>query len=215
MARANGWPDRLSAAAASARQSAGAPSNPYTPTTCGCPVVIVPVLSKATARNRPRFSRCAPPFTSTPPRAARATPASTAAGVPNASAHGDAATNSVMARRKDSRNGMPSNGGMTISRPAPISTAGTNTRITRSTVCCVGDFCACASSTMCITRARVLSCARRVTRTSNAPSPLIVPANTGCPASLPPAWIRPSPAPGSPRKPRRRPPHPSAAAPPV
>ena len=55
-------------------------------------------LSKAIASSFPRLSSGPPPFTSTPPRAARATPLSTALGVAIASAHGLAATSTAMAR---------------------------------------------------------------------------------------------------------------------
>ncbi len=64
----------------------------------GRPSVSVPVLSKAIALSAPRFSSAAPPFTSTPPRAARATPDSTALGVAMASAQGLAATSTAIAR---------------------------------------------------------------------------------------------------------------------
>ena len=64
----------------------------------GLSSVMVPVLSKAIAVSRPRFSRCAPPLISTPNWAARATAERTAAGVPMASAHGEAATSTAIAR---------------------------------------------------------------------------------------------------------------------
>ena len=64
----------------------------------GLPSVSVPVLSKAMADSEPRFSNGPPPFTSTPPRAARAMPDSTALGVAIASAHGLAATSTAIAR---------------------------------------------------------------------------------------------------------------------
>ena len=113
---------------------------------------------------------------STPWRAACAMPASTVAGVPSASAHGEAATSRVIERRNASRSGTPNSGGTIINSSATPMTAGTNTRENRSTVCCVGDFCAWASSTMCMTRARVLSPTRRVTWASSAPFLLMVPA---------------------------------------
>ena len=67
-------------------------------TSLGLPSVSVPVLSNAMARTRPRDSRSAPPLISTPPRAARATAASTALGVAIASAQGLAATKTAMDR---------------------------------------------------------------------------------------------------------------------
>ena len=53
-----------------------------------------------------------------------------------------------------------------------------------SASCWVGDFWVWASSTIFMTRARVLSFARRVTHTSSAPSPLMVPAKTWLPGAL-------------------------------
>ena len=64
----------------------------------GRPSVRVPVLSKAIAFNEPRSSSGAPPLISTPPRAARAMPDSTALGVAMASAQGLAATSTAIAR---------------------------------------------------------------------------------------------------------------------
>ncbi len=66
--------------------------------TLGLPVVIVPVLSKAITESERRFSRCTPPLINTPPRAARATAASTAEGVAMARAQGEAATSTAIAR---------------------------------------------------------------------------------------------------------------------
>ncbi len=51
-------------------------------------------------------------------------------------------------------------------------------RVMRSVQRCVGDFCACALSTSCCTRARVLSRASLETRISRAPSPFKLPAKT-------------------------------------
>ena len=111
-------------------------------------------------------------------------PAKMEAGVPSAKAQGEAATNKVMARRNDSWNGTPKNGGITISSPVAISTPGAKTLLNLSTVCWVGDCCDWASSTIFITRASVLSAASRVTLTCRAPSPLTEPAKTFAPGAL-------------------------------
>ena len=74
------------------------PLKVITSVTPNLPSVSVPVLSKASAFSPPMFSRCTPPLISTPLRAAWAMPANTAAGVPNASAHGEAATSNSMPR---------------------------------------------------------------------------------------------------------------------
>ena len=104
--------------------------------------------------------------------------------MPNARAHGEAATKSVMARMNDSRKGMPNNGETMTTSAVRARTAGTKIRSNFSTVRWVGDFCTWASSTIFITRARVESLARRVTLTSSAPSPLTVPAKTLSPGAL-------------------------------
>lgn len=58
----------------------------------GLPSVRVPVLSNAKAVKEPKSSNGRPPFIKTPPRAALATPLSTADGVEMANAQGLAAT---------------------------------------------------------------------------------------------------------------------------
>ena len=63
----------------------------------GSPVVIVPVLSKAKIFIIARRSNCKPPLIKTPIFALRATPDKTAAGVPIASAQGEAATKTIIA----------------------------------------------------------------------------------------------------------------------
>ena len=74
------------------------PFEATTSVSCGLPSVNVPVLSNAIAVSLPKFSSGAPPLTSTPPRAARATPLKTALGVEIANAQGLAATNTAIAR---------------------------------------------------------------------------------------------------------------------
>ncbi len=69
-----------------------------------------------------------------------------------------------------------------IRRPTPIRTDGTKIRSNLSVNCWVGERWASASATILTTRARVVSDALRATRTSSAPAPLIVPANTRCSA---------------------------------
>ena len=92
----------------------------------GRPTVSVPVLSMAKQRMAPSDSRCAPPLIRMPWRAARATPASTAAGVLMASAQGDAPTRSVMARRNASgQESQPITGGRTAITTVAAITAGT------------------------------------------------------------------------------------------
>src|SRR3546814_11592138 len=71
----------------------------------GRPAVSVPVLSNAKAFRDPRASSGPPPLISTPPRAARATPAKTALRVALASAPGLGATPTVLALTQLFRNG--------------------------------------------------------------------------------------------------------------
>ena len=78
------------------------PSTSMMSRTVGRPWVSVPVLSNAMVRTAPSSSNALPPLTKTPPRAVLAMPASTAAGVDIASAHGDAPTSTVIARAADS-----------------------------------------------------------------------------------------------------------------
>ncbi|MPM55675.1 hypothetical protein SDC9_102472 [bioreactor metagenome] len=184
IAFAKGCAERSSAPAAMDSKIFASKSKSSTSVTWGFPWVMVPVLSKATALSRPRFSRWAPPLTSTPLRAACAIPERIAAGVPNARAHGEAATKRVIARKKLSLKGKPNMGGSTMIASVESKTAGTKIRSNFSTVCWVGDFCAWASSTIFIMRERVESLARRETFTSSAPSPLMVPAKTCSPGSL-------------------------------
>ena len=63
----------------------------------GLPSVIVPVLSNATARSLRAFSRCTPPLTRMPRRAAAASPETIVTGVEITSAHGQAITSSTNA----------------------------------------------------------------------------------------------------------------------
>ena len=98
IASASGCCDWRSTAAATASMSAAVPSSGTTSVTSGRPIVSVPVLSTASARTVPSASSCEPPFTSTPCRAACAMPDRIAAGVPRASAQGDAATSRAMPR---------------------------------------------------------------------------------------------------------------------
>ena len=185
MARAIGWADCCSIAADRASSSLlSNESQDITSVSRNSPLVIVPVLSKAMALNWPRFSRWMPPLTRTPFRAAWATPAMITAGVPKANAQGEAATSKTIARLNDSLKGTPNRGGIRITSRSTINTTGTNQRINRSAVSCVGDFPAWAFSTICEILARVLSFARRVTRISSAPSPLSEPANTLSPTDL-------------------------------
>ena len=98
-ARANGCSlSRSTATTASTSSASVAPSAGTTSVTRGAPSVSVPVLSKAMDVRPPRASSGPPPLTSTPLRPARATPESTADGVAMASAHGDAATRTAIAR---------------------------------------------------------------------------------------------------------------------
>ena len=69
-------------------------------------------------------------------------------------------------------------------RIASATTAGVYTRAKRSTRVCAGARCACARSTRWMIRASVVSRRTRVTRTSRAPRPLMVPANTSSPGAL-------------------------------
>ena len=91
---------RLSLDGTSHRQQPARPclSIGTTSVTSGRPIVSVPVLSTARTRTIPSASSWAPPFTSTPWRAACAMPERMAAGVPSASAHGEAATSSARPR---------------------------------------------------------------------------------------------------------------------
>ena len=99
MARASGWVESSSSAWATARTSdSEAPLYPTTSTTCGWPVVSVPVLSNATAVTLLAMSKNAPPFTSTPIRAARVMAETNETGVEMTSAQGHATTSSDSAR---------------------------------------------------------------------------------------------------------------------
>ncbi len=77
-----------------------------------------------------------------------------------------------------------SSGGNAISSSVATKTMGTYTASMRSVNSCVGDLLACASSTMRMTRASVVSPAGRVTTISRRPSPLIEPAKTSSPGAL-------------------------------
>ena len=74
--------------------------------------------------------------------AACAIPASIAEGAASAKAHGEAATSSVIARRKDALKPNPRSGGTVIKSTAPRSTAGTKRPVKASTVRCAPAFCA-------------------------------------------------------------------------
>ena len=88
IARARGWLDPTSSAAANRRTSSLSRPNATTSVTCGLPSVSVPVLSKAIAVSSPRPSRTAPPLRSRPRRAPDDSDAAIAAGVEMTSAHG-------------------------------------------------------------------------------------------------------------------------------
>mmetsp|Transcript_60030 Transcript_60030/g.142093 ORF Transcript_60030/g.142093 Transcript_60030/m.142093 type:complete len:339 (-) Transcript_60030:260-1276(-) len=99
MAAASGWSLCSSTASATAsNSSSGTPCAGTTSVSFGLPSVRVPVLSKAMDVSVPRFSSGPPPLTSTPPRAARATPLKTALGTEIAKAQGLAATSTAIAR---------------------------------------------------------------------------------------------------------------------
>ena len=83
-------PDSKAAASASTWSSV-CPGAQAIAVTLGTPSVRVPVLSIAIVRTRASVSRCPPPLMSTPSCADRLSAHSTAAGVPIASAHGEAA----------------------------------------------------------------------------------------------------------------------------
>ncbi len=88
IARASGWLEPVSSAAASDRSFSSGIERATTSVTCGLPSVSVPVLSKATVVTLRRRSRIAPPLTSRPRRAPADSPAAIAAGVEMTSAQG-------------------------------------------------------------------------------------------------------------------------------
>ena len=99
MAWAMGWLLRASSAATRASSSASLwPFSGTTVSTASLPSVTVPVLSKATTFSRAGLSRCSPPLTRTPARAAAAMAATTVTGVEITRAQGQAMTSSTSDR---------------------------------------------------------------------------------------------------------------------
>ncbi|MNL22107.1 hypothetical protein D3C87_1434340 [compost metagenome] len=88
IARASGWLDPCSSAAAKPSTSFSSRPKPTISVTRGLPSVSVPVLSKAAAVILPTFSRTAPPFKSRPRRAPAERLAAIAAGVEITNAQG-------------------------------------------------------------------------------------------------------------------------------
>ena len=99
------------------------------------------------------------------------------------SAHGHATTSSTSARYSHTSKGCPAaSTGSVVTSAARITTAGVYHAAKRSMNCCTGARCDCAVSTRRTIRARVVSVRRRVTTTTSAPWPLMVPANTSSPS---------------------------------
>ena len=88
MARASGWLDPVSSAAARVSRAEASRVPATTSVTTGLPAVKVPVLSKAIAVILPSVSSTAPPFISRPRRAPADRPAAMAAGVDMTRAQG-------------------------------------------------------------------------------------------------------------------------------
>jgi len=198
---ASGCSERRSTAAASASRSrqgsqvrSSVPVWQFTAwaeVSTGWPRVSVPVLSKAKARTPASASSGAPPLIRMPRRAAAVSALTMVTGVLITSAHGQAMISSVSPRYSQprpsgvSQNEAPaSRGGSRATPAASATTTGVYQRAKRSMKRWLGARLAWASSTMWMMRLRVLSAARRVTRTSSAPAPLIVPAKTSSPAAL-------------------------------
>ncbi len=152
---------------------------PFSSMTLGLPSVRVPVLSRHIVSILDMCSSADASLTSIPERAPRPMPTIIAVGVASPSAHGQAMTSTDTAA-------ITPNGTL----PAPdtahtanvmtdnVITAGTNTRLMRSTSFCTGALEPCASRTLLMMRASSVSAPTDDTETSIVPSPFRVPALT-------------------------------------
>jgi len=123
IALASGCSERVSTDAATRSTSlASKPRRGTTSDTSGCPVVSVPVLSKATTLVRARFSRWTPPLNSTPLLALTEMADSTAGMMDATSAHGEATTRNTIALYSASCQVQPNSSGGAAMRSSVAST---------------------------------------------------------------------------------------------
>ena len=173
--RARWCPEPTSTAAARRSTSASA-QVPYasTATTSGRPSVSVPVLSNTAVLTLARRSSAPPLRTMTWCRAARLMPPMIATGVASSSGQGVATTRTASTRS-----------GSCVTNQASVHTAsvsGVNQMAYWSAIRWMGDFSDCAVRTSSTMRAYSDSLARRVARTTMAPSRFTAPDRTSLPA---------------------------------
>jgi hypothetical protein len=182
IARAIGWSLSAStAAAAASRSSRLIPGAVITLVTTAWRSVSVPVLSNTTVSTRERRSRASPLRTKIPSAEALPQPTIIAIGAASPIAHGQA-TSSTDRALSTAVSWLPLANHHTANVPAAnSSTAGTNTRLTRSASRCSGALSRWASSTRCCRRVSTDSEARVSTRTTSAPEPFRVPPVTWLP----------------------------------
>ena len=175
-ARPNGCslpPCRLAASCkACASSTPGAGSNC---TSCGCPAVRVPVLSKATTSSRCASSSACASLMRMPCRAATPVPAMIAAGVARPSAQGQAITITATDRISATSKPTPAAHQPSSVASATSSTTGTNTAATWSTRRWIGALAACASSTSRMMCDSTVSVPTAETCITSRPSPLMEP----------------------------------------
>ena len=143
--------------------------------TTGRPTVSVPVLSNTIASIRPACSRCEPPLTRMPRRAPLPIAALIAVGVDNPTAHGQAISSIVIARRTS-----PVNSSV---NPDSRNDAGTNRREKFCATVWIGARSCWASSTRAMIRPITVSVPTAVARTTIRPRITTDPACTRAPAA--------------------------------
>ena len=132
--------------------------------TFGSPLVMVPVLSRATICVRPVASRLAAVLKSIPLFAPLPFPTIIATGVASPSAHGQLITSTEMPLASAKPTVSPAISHAIIVMIAIVITAGTNTPDTLSAIFAIGAFVAAASETICIICESVVSSPTLVAR---------------------------------------------------
>ena len=146
------------------------------------PSVTVPVLSRTIVSSARVDSRTSGPLMTTPSRAARPDPTSSAVGVARPSAQGQAMTRTATAAMKACWRDWPSRSHTASVAAESTRTAGTKTPEMRSARRWTGALPAWAAVTIAPMRARVVPSPTRVARTSSAPETLTVAPVTSSPA---------------------------------
>ena len=159
--------------------------------TLGSPLVIVPVLSRATTRTRPVSSREAAVLNSIPFFAPTPLPTIMATGVARPNAQGQLMTSTDMPRASAKPTSRPRSSHTAVVTAAMAITTGTNTPETLSATFAIGAFVAAASLTMAIICESVVSSPTRVARQRMYPEILLVAAETLSPTFLSTGMLSP------------------------